>query len=270
MRALRRFFEARGFTQVEAAILQASPGNEAHLHAFSTELAAPDGRRLPLYLHTSPEFACKKLLAAGEQKIFDFARVFRNRERGALHHPEFTLLEWYRAREPYDVLMRDCADLLAEAAGAIGSRRLSFRDQIATPFADPERMTVAEAFHRFAKVDLLATVSATDADRDGLAQAALQSGVRVAEDDTWADIFSRILVERIEPNLGVGRPTLLYEYPVCEAALALLGQRPNNLPQQGVLQPTQVFEPGCCCPKLRQQGGIKVRIPDRLHEPRCG
>jgi lysyl-tRNA synthetase class 2 len=218
--AARRFFETRGFVEVEAAILQLSPGNEAHLHAFATELNAPDGTGSRLYLHTSPEFACKKLLAAGERKIFDFARVFRNRERGALHHPEFTLLEWYRTQEPYEALMADCAALLAEAAQATGARRLTFRDRIATPVAEPERMTVAAAFGRFAGIDLLATVSAEETDRAALAAAAGAAGIRVATDDTWADIFSRVLVERVEPNLGIGRPTILYEYPVAEAALA--------------------------------------------------
>src|SRR5580704_13375380 len=133
--ALRRHLDAQDFVEVETAILQHSPGNEAHLHAFATELAAPDGTRSRLYLHTSPEFACKKLLAAGERKIFDFARVFRNRERGALHHPEFTLLEWYRVEESYETLMEDCAALVAAAAHAAGTRRLAFRDRIATPFA---------------------------------------------------------------------------------------------------------------------------------------
>ena len=107
---------AHGFIEVETAALQVSPGNETHLHAFATELIGPGGERAPLYLRTSPEFACKKLLAAGETRIFDFARVFRNRERGALHHPEFTMLEWYRANEPYETLMDDCAALLAAAA----------------------------------------------------------------------------------------------------------------------------------------------------------
>src|SRR6188474_3819531 len=119
--AFRTWFAARDFVEVETAILQASPGNEAHLHAFATELVAPDASRTRLYLHTSPEFAAKKLLAAGEQRLFTFARVFRNRERGALHHPEFTMLEWYRANEPYEALMDDCANLLAEAARAAGA-----------------------------------------------------------------------------------------------------------------------------------------------------
>src|SRR6202043_3995156 len=118
------------------------------------------------------------------------ARVFRNRERGALHHPEFTLLEWYRAEEPYETLMADCAALLADAARAVETRRLTFRDRIATPFAEPERMTVAQAFERFAKIDLLATVSADEPDRAALAAAAAAAGIRIAADDTWADIFS--------------------------------------------------------------------------------
>ncbi len=211
-RGLRR----RDFVEVETAILQASPGNEAHLHAFATELIAPDATRTPLYLHTSPEFACKKLLAAGEQRLFTFARVFRNRERGALHHPEFTMLEWYRANEPYGVLIDDCAALLATAAEAAETKRFSFRGREADPFAAPERLTVADAFRRYAKIDLLATLD----DRDALAAAAKGQGIRVADDDTWADVFSRVLVERIEPNLGIGRATILDEYPVSEAALA--------------------------------------------------
>ena len=163
--ALRAWFAARDFVEVETAALQVSPGNETHLHAFATELIAPGGERQPLYLRTSPEFACKKLLAAGETRIFDFARVFRNRERGALHHPEFTMLEWYRANEPYETLMDDCAALMAEAARAAGARQFTFRDKTIDPFAAPERVTVAEAFDRHAGVDLLATVGNGKGDR---------------------------------------------------------------------------------------------------------
>jgi len=219
--ALRAFFTARDFLEVEAAALQVSPGNEAHLHAFATEAIAPDGARFPLYLHTSPEFACKKLLAAGERRIVAFARVFRNRERGPLHHPEFTMLEWYRAEEPYEDLMRDCAEILALAAETTGAAALTWRGRSTDPHAAPERLTVADAFDRFAGIDLLATLDGAGAtDRDALAAAAQAAGVRVAADDAWSDVFSRVLVERIEPRLGQGRATVLYEYPVAEAALA--------------------------------------------------
>src|SRR5262249_4600484 len=118
--ALRAWFAARDFVEIEAGILQVSPGKEAHRHAFGTELVTPAVERTRLHLHTSPEFAAKKLLAAGERRIFEFARVFRNRERGALHHPEFTLLEWYRVDEPYAAVMADSAAILALAARVAG------------------------------------------------------------------------------------------------------------------------------------------------------
>jgi lysyl-tRNA synthetase class 2 len=219
--AVRGWFAARDFTEVEAAALNVSPGNEAHLHGFATEAISTGGERARLYLHTSPEFAAKKLLAAGERRIFDLARVWRNRERGPLHSPEFTMLEWYRTGEPYEQLMDDCAGLLALAAETAGATRFSFRGLEVDPFAAPERVTVAEALDRFAGVDLLATVSADGGtDRDGLAAQAKATGVRIADDDTWADIFSRLLAERVEPNLGVGRASILCEYPISEAALA--------------------------------------------------
>jgi lysyl-tRNA synthetase class 2 len=238
--ALRGHLESDDFVEVETAILQVSPGNETHLHAFATELAGPGGGRRPLYLHTSPEFACKKLLAAGERRIFEFARVFRNRERGALHHPEFTMLEWYRTGEPVEALMEDCENFLAIAAAAAGTDRFMFRGREADPAAPPERITVAEAFSLYAGIDLMATLGTgrpdvrksdtgkPDAgkpggrppDRDGLAVQARAAGIRLADDDTWSDIFSRILVERVEPRIGNGRATFLTEYPAHEAALA--------------------------------------------------
>jgi elongation factor P--(R)-beta-lysine ligase len=221
VRAVRAWFEVRTFVEVETPALQVSPGNEAHLHAFATEAIGHYGERTPLYLRTSPEFAAKKLLAAGEPRLFELARVWRNRERGPLHHPEFTMLEWYRTQEPYEALMADCAALLTLAAEAAGSKQWSFRGQAVDPFVEPDRMTLAEAFDHFAGIDLLSTVE-TDGgtDRDALAAAARARSVRTAPDDTWADVFSRILVEKVEPNLGHGRATILCEYPVSEAALA--------------------------------------------------
>jgi lysyl-tRNA synthetase class 2 len=218
--ALRAWFSARDFIEVETAALQVSPGNETHLHAFATELIGSDGERRELYLRTSPEFACKKLLAAGETRIFDFARVFRNRERGALHHPEFTMLEWYRAGEPYQALMDDCAALMMKAASAAGTKQFAFRGKAVDPFAAPERVTVAGAFEHHGGIDLLATINDGKGDRAKLAAAAQESGVAIGADDTWGDIFSRILAERVEPHLGVGRATILYEYPLPLAALA--------------------------------------------------
>jgi lysyl-tRNA synthetase class 2 len=220
MTALRNWFAARDFVEVETAALQVSPGNETHLHAFAADLLGPGGERRQLYLRTSPEFACKKLLAAGETRIVDFARVFRNRERGALHHPEFTMLEWYRAHEPYETLMDDCAGLLAETARAAGATQFVYRGTTVDPFAATERLTVADAFSRHAVIYLLATVRNGKGDRAALAAQATKAGIAIADNDNWGDIFSRVLVERVDSHLGVGRATILYEYPLPLAALA--------------------------------------------------
>jgi lysyl-tRNA synthetase class 2 len=218
-RAVRAWFEEQRFIEIETGILQVSPGNETHLHAPRTELIGADGVRMVRYLRTSPEFAAKKLLAAGEKNIFEFARVFRDRERGELHLPEFTMLEWYRANETYGAVMTDSIVVIAQAAQATGIGRFSFRDRVADPFAEPELLTVAAAFDRFAGIDLLATIEGGQSDREALAAAA-KAKVRVTDDDTWSDIFSKVLVEHVEPCLGQGRLTVLFEYPAPEAALA--------------------------------------------------
>jgi lysyl-tRNA synthetase class 2 len=218
-KAVRAWFDEQGFTEVETPILQVSPGNEIHLHAPRTELHDAAGGQAVRYLRTSPEFACKKLLAAGETKIFEFARVFRDRERGRLHLPEFTMLEWYRADATYDAVMADGVVLIAHAAQVTGIGQFSFRGQTADPFAEPEMLTVAAAFQRLAGIDLLATLDKGEGDRARLAAAA-EAKVRIAADDNWSDIFSKVLVEYIEPKLGQGRLTILYDYPLPEAALA--------------------------------------------------
>lgn len=214
--AVRRFLAAEGFAEVETAALQLSGGNETHLSAFATELIGGSGERSRLYLHTSPEFSCKKLLAAGEERIFTLARVFRNRERSALHHPEFTMLEWYRAGAPTLRLMEDCAGLLASAARAAGASDFSWRGRTCDPFEEPQIISVCEAFATHASIDLEALLG----DRDALARAAARDGIRVAEDDCWSDLFSKIMSEKIEPVLGCERPTILTDYPASEAALA--------------------------------------------------
>jgi lysyl-tRNA synthetase class 2 len=219
--ALRAYLAQDDFIEVDTPALQISPGNETHLHAFKTELIGSDGVACDYYLHTSPEFACKKLLSAGERRLFTFAHVYRNRETSPTHQPEFTMLEWYRVGETYEALMEDCGRMLALAAEAGGTRTFSYRGMTCDPFATPERLSVAEAFSRHAGIDLLVTIAEDgETDRDGLAVRASEAGIRIAEDDTWSDIFSRILVEKIEPHLGEGRATILCEYPAAEAALA--------------------------------------------------
>jgi len=215
--ATRGFFTERDFLEVETPALQISPGLEPHLMAFATELVAADQQSAqPLYLHTSPEFAMKKLLAAGLPRIFQLAHVFRNGERASTHHPEFTMLEWYRTGG-YEGVIGDTADLLRASAGVAGRSQVAWRGVACDLTAEPERLTVQDAFARHAGgIDLLATVG----DMAALTAEARRIGVRVGEGDRWDDLVLRILAERIDPYLGAGRPTFLLEYPVEMAALA--------------------------------------------------
>ena len=218
--AIRAWFERQGFVEVDPGCLQVSPGNEAHLHAFRTELLGTDLARRDLYLHTSPEFAMKKLLAAGETKIFTFAPCFRNRERGALHAPEFTMLEWYRAGENTRALWQDCVDILRIAAETTGRQEWTWRERGCDVTKAHGSISLDQAFLQFAEIALYETYDAAGVDREALATRASVQGIGVTADDTWSDIFSKVLAEKIEPMLGLHRPEFLCEYPHHEAALA--------------------------------------------------
>lgn len=151
----------------------------------------------------------KKLLAGGIPKLFQFARVFRNAEGSALHHPEFTMLEWYRADAGYETIMADCTALLRQT----GVKELRWGEHVCDPLAEPERLTVVEAFQRYAGVDLFATIGNPDA-------LSAASGIAMHAGDSWDDVFFRVMFEKIESKLGMGRPTILCEYPISMAALA--------------------------------------------------
>ena len=255
--ALRAWFEVQGYTEVETATLQVSPGNETHLHAFETSLIHPDLSRTPLYLHTSPEFACKKLLAAGETRIFSFATVYRNRERTPLHHPEFTMLEWYEVGADYTRMMEQCEEILALTASVTGLKTWAYKGRTADMSQSAENISVADAFQEFAGVAILDTIKGTTADRPMLAAQASASGIRVADDDTWSDIFTRILVEKIEPNLGRDRACFLDRYPIPEAALAQAAQDDPRVAER--------FELYCCGVELANAfGELSDPIDQRL------
>jgi elongation factor P--(R)-beta-lysine ligase len=239
---------------VQPATLQASPGNETHLHAFRTALILPHGALHDAYLHSSPEFAMKKLLTAGERQIFALTSVFRNRERTALHTPEFAMLEWYRACAPLERLIQDCAAIVALAAHVAGVKTFVYRGREASPFDPPERLRVRDAFRRYAGVDIYDSLSVNGrADTETLARQARGSGVRVAPGDDWSDIFSRLLAERVEPNLGHGRPTVLHAYPASEAALAQVSPNDPRIAER--------FELYCCGVELAN-AFHELRDPD--------
>jgi lysyl-tRNA synthetase class 2 len=204
----RAFFADRGYIEVETPYAVPAPGEEVHLRAFATTREYPDGRTERLWLHTSPEFAMKRLLVAGAGPIFQLARVWRNGEGSDLHAPEFTMLEWYRPGADMAGLMDETEALLR----AVLPQVVSCRD-VTTDLSRFERLSVAEAFDRFVGADVLATAE----DAPALAAA---SGARLRPNESWEDLFFRLLLERIEPHLGRARPTFLTHWPAAQAALA--------------------------------------------------
>jgi lysyl-tRNA synthetase class 2 len=214
--AFRFYLAEREFLMVDPPGLQISPGNETHLHAFGTTAIGEDGVGAPRYFHTSPEFSMKKLLAAGERRIASLGHVWRNRERGPLHHPEFTMLEWYRAGEPYDAVIADCIALVRLAATTAGATTLRYRNRVCDPFAEPERISVADAFMRYAGIDILETIG----DADALAAQMRAQGIAVPTEYNWSFLFTLVLTGKVEPELGNSRITVLDRYPASEAALA--------------------------------------------------
>ncbi len=217
LRATREVFSTRGFIEVETPALQRSPGLEPHLKAFATTFAAPGEAPAAYFLHTSPEYAMKKLLVAGMPRIFQLTHCFRNGERGATHSPEFSMLEWYRAGASYLDLIEDCEALLRAA----GVSLFTWRGRVCDPHAPWERLTVVEAFARFCGIDILATAPDPETPRlDLLAEAARPLGIAPHQGDSWEDLFFRIFLAAIEPKLGIGAPTVLYDYPISMAALA--------------------------------------------------
>jgi lysyl-tRNA synthetase class 2 len=219
--AMRLWMAERDFLVIDPPGLQRSPGNETHLHAFCTTMIGNDGLGQDMYLHTSPEFTMKKLLAAGEKRIASLQHVWRNRERSALHHPEFTMLEWYRAGEPYEAIIADTLEIIRLAAETTGIDKFEFRGRVCDPRAEAERISVAEAFARFAGIDLLATMDGNGVPDDAALAAQMEAiGMALPGDRRWSYLFTHVLVEKVEPQLGNGRVTVLDRYPACEAALA--------------------------------------------------
>lgn len=222
IRAVRRYFDDRDFLEVETQALQRSPGMEPHIHAFRTMLETPErDRRTEYYLHSSPEFAMKKLLVAGLPRIYQICHVYRNAEGSRLHRPEFTMIEWYRAQAGYQDIMADCVGLLRSVATALGIDSFRHGDQSADPFQDWEYVSVCEAFSRYAGFALEPFLPSTGQDMTAALRAAIQGiGLHTADDDSFDDLVMRVLGDVIEPRLGQGRPTILYDYPVSMAALS--------------------------------------------------
>lgn len=201
---------------VETPAIQVSPGLELHLAAMPVQVGGAGGERR--YLHTSPEFAMKRLVVRERRSLYQFCRVYRDEPPSSTHHPSFEMLEWYRVGHGTGRLVEDCLHILRRGRHAVGLPLfLEWKGEACDLAADPEVLSCADAFARFAGIDLEIVAG----DRDAFAAAAReQAGISCDASDTWEDVFFRVLLNRIEPWLGLGAPTFLTGYPREQAALA--------------------------------------------------
>ena len=238
IRVMRDIFNNKGFWEVETPILQVSPVMDAHIHAFKTKVLDADLKHeRDMYLHTSPEFAMKKLLVAGLPKIYQISHVFRNAENSSLHSSEFTLIEWYRANADYRDIMDDCVELLRICAERLGIKEYKYKEHYSNPFLKWNFITVSEAFDKYAEIDLEKYLPVPPSSFEGEGQGKenainvkdctnvfraeiISKDIRVTENDKWDDLFFAVMSEKIEPHLGMGVPTILYDYPASMASLS--------------------------------------------------
>lgn len=217
--AIRAFFKREGFHEVETPLLVEHPGTEPYLEVFETTVHLAQDTPRQAFLLTSPEYAMKKLLVAGMTKIFQISKSFRNGEgQSSRHNPEFTILEWYRAHADYKAIMDDCEHLLQCIHQVVSGKTdgqleyLGKRYDLKSPW---ERISVSEAFQKYVDVD-----AETLLDGAALKKVAERKGYEVNEETTWEQVYNQLLLNEIEPHLGVGKPTILYDYPASQAALS--------------------------------------------------
>jgi lysyl-tRNA synthetase class 2 len=201
IRAVRDFFDRRGFLEVDTPCMVPSPGLDLHLDAFFIAQETGSRRDRLLFLITSPEYQMKRLLVGGIPRCFQLARCFRRGELGSRHNPEFLMLEWYRTFAGMDDVMADTEEIVCaiarEIAGGDSINAGGARVSLARPF---ERLSVGEAFRRYAGFELNATLAMASADEDR---------------------FYRVLIEEVEPALArEPHPVFLVDYPACMASLA--------------------------------------------------
>jgi len=188
LQGIRRFFIQKGYLEVETPHRIPAPAPESHIDAIPSDT---------WFLQTSPELCMKRMMAAGYEKIFQICRCWREKERGSLHLPEFGLLEWYRAGGDYHSLMEECEELIRFAAGEIGlGEKIHFRNREIDLSRRWERISVDEAFRRYSETSMTGALE--------------------------QNLFDEVMVQEIEPNLGMERPMFLYDYPAQRGALARL------------------------------------------------
>ncbi len=224
--AIRTFFINQGFHEVETPFLTGSLPPESYVDVFETKLLDRKRQATRAFLPTSPEPFLKKLLVAGIGNCFSITKSFRNTEsQSKTHNPEFTILEWYRVGADYTDIMKDCEDLLMfintyllrskTTKGAMDTKTIIYGGKKVSLALPWERLTVTQAFKKYAHVNLERALTEQE-----IFVVAKKKGYTIGKNDNWEELFLQIFLNEVEPHLGRGKPTIIYDYPVTLAALS--------------------------------------------------
>ena len=276
--AIRAYFKGRGFHEVEVPLLLPTPSTEPFLEVFKTELKDDQGNRWEAFLPSSPEFALKKLLSAGSGSIFTITKSFRNGEgQSSRHNPEFTILEWYHTpgdymtvAEDFEGLMRFVfkslnparSDLAGSSRNSLQGLTLGYQGKKYGLKSPWERIRVVEAFQKYAGID-----TETMLDEQKLIGVGKKKGYQVSEQTTWEEIWNQIMANEIEPKLGTKGPTILYDYPITQAALAKKAKDPRFAQRWEVFMAG--LELGNCFSELTDPIEQEARCKADLAERKC-
>ena len=218
---IRRFFEKNDFIEIEAPVLTPYPTLDNNIHSIETQICDNTNCSYTMFLHTSPEHAMKKLLAAGARKIYFLGKVFRNRELTPLHNPEFTMVEWYRTSANYGHIQKDIENIIiAILQETHSTMHMEYRNNKKDLTRPRDRISMTDLFQEYAQLNLENCLNLY-----GLQEAAQNIGIPFGKNEGWETLFFRIFIEKIEPHLGFPRPTFVVDYP---AQLGLMAQRKEN------------------------------------------
>ena len=222
LRSIRRFFDSKGFLEIDAPLLTPCPTLDANIRSIQSVAHDNRNESKPMFLHTSPEHAMKKLLAAGADRIYFLGKVFRDGECTRLHNPEFTMLEWYRSEATYEDIINDTQEVVhAVANDVFDAEHLKYQGKKIDLSLPWDRITLRDLFVHETGIDLENYRTA-----DSLKEAAASLDVHYQEDDDWETLFFRIFLEKIERKLGFPKPVFLLDYPLSMGLMAR--RKPEN------------------------------------------
>lgn len=231
LRLIREFFWSLDFVEVETPVALRFPGQEPYLNPMAVEIKDPYKNSHKFYLRTSPEYALKKLLAVGYEKVFEIGKCFRNEEcLGGAHNPEFTMIEWYRCPGTFWDFIKDTENLFKYIGEKLGIKKLRYKNNEVDFLGEWDKKSIKELWQEYLGVNLDDYLG-----KESLKKLAVANGLNADESDEYEDLFYKLFLNKIEPHLGLDRPIFIYDYPAQMCSLSRLCEKDSRYAQRAEL-----------------------------------